>query len=181
MEKNISDHLSENKIEFYSEVMFDTCRNPLTMARLIFDFYFPSRNLLVEYDGKAYHVKESVLVRDKIKDRWARQNNIRLVRISNRFQWLKFFGCEFMGNIETVVYNPVSTRAMKPRRQPRTIEINDPREITEKQIKAEVKALTEIKAESHKAYIERIEFLNQNQKPLLKKVIAYIAKHKRAA
>lgn len=82
MEKKIEKALSERGIPFYREVMFNGCINPLTGMSLRYDFYIQSMNLLIEYDGKAFHTDIDVKLRDQIKDRFAVDNSIRMVRIS---------------------------------------------------------------------------------------------------
>ena len=93
---NISNFLSENKIDFQTEKAFDTCRNPKTNHQLKFDFHLPSKNILIEYDGKQHfkagaklggkHIttpEELVAIqyRDGIKTQWAKDNNVKLIRI----------------------------------------------------------------------------------------------------
>jgi hypothetical protein len=61
---------------------------------LRFDFYLPNLNLLIEYDGEGHYKAifgstieekqknlEDCKKRDKIKDDWAKANNIPLLRI----------------------------------------------------------------------------------------------------
>lgn len=91
-------HLTKMKIEFSMEKYFDDCTSPKTNMKLPFDFYLPQYNTLIEYDGrqhfeyvKKYHgdnKKEGLKLlaeqqfRDKIKDEYCKENNIKLIRIS---------------------------------------------------------------------------------------------------
>ena len=91
-EAKVSKYLLENDISFIPQKTFKTLRdkNPLFA-----DFYLDNFNLLIEYDGE-YHYKairgstpeikqknlEIQQRRDKIKDEWAKANNIPLLRIS---------------------------------------------------------------------------------------------------
>lgn len=49
--------------------------------KLRYDFYVPSSNTIIEYDGKEYHADDKVRLRDAIKDKFAKDNKIRLIRI----------------------------------------------------------------------------------------------------
>jgi hypothetical protein len=89
-EKIIREWLEQNNIDFVYQKTFSDCRgkrNPLP-----FDFYFPNNNLLIEYDG-IQHYKPVRLFNgengfketknnDKIKNEFAQNNNIQLLRIS---------------------------------------------------------------------------------------------------
>jgi len=56
-----------------------------------FDFYIPSKNLLIEYNGKQHYFKikmfnkylsfRSRLLKDKIKRSWCKENNMTLLVI----------------------------------------------------------------------------------------------------
>lgn len=81
--------LIDNKIEFQQQKRFDTCVG--TRNRLPFDFYLPKFKLLIEYDGKQHSSDKSwggknrlieLQENDRIKTKWALENNIRLLRIS---------------------------------------------------------------------------------------------------
>ena len=81
---------------FVSHKKFDDCRNPKTKRKLEFDFYIPSQNLLIEYDG-LQHFNSGCLVngkhitttkefqdikeRDYIKTKYALSKRINLLRI----------------------------------------------------------------------------------------------------
>lgn len=89
----ISCGLKEN-VDFFTEKTFRDCRNE---SFLPFDFYIPSLNILIEYDGIQHFVpvrfggiseEESVKnlakqkIKDKIKTKYCMSKKIRLVRIS---------------------------------------------------------------------------------------------------
>ena len=92
-EKKIAAYLKTHKFEYYSEYIFDGCKY---IHRLPFDFYLPSLNTVIEYDGeqhfycvdfsgnnpeRARHLFELVQLRDEIKSNYCAQNNINLIRI----------------------------------------------------------------------------------------------------
>ena len=90
-EAKLTKYLSEKNIKFTPQKTFQTLRD---INLLKCDFYLEDLNLLIEYDG-AFHYKaiigstpenkqkilEAQQRRDKIKDEWARKNNIPLLRI----------------------------------------------------------------------------------------------------
>lgn len=95
-ELKISDFLDKHQIDFVHQKTFDDCRNPKTNTKLKFDIYVPSKNLLIEYDGEQ-HFRSNCVVRgqyvtskndlketkfrDKVKTKYAKKNNINLLRI----------------------------------------------------------------------------------------------------
>ena len=95
-EVKILKFLNDNNIGYIKEKKFDDCRNPKTNWLLKFDFYLPSKNLLIEYDGEP-HFKKTCVVgrhfmtdddlrgikeRDRIKTNYAKRRGIRLLRIA---------------------------------------------------------------------------------------------------
>jgi very-short-patch-repair endonuclease len=87
-ESQISNYLKDKKISFKTQYSFKKCRNVLP---LFFDFYLPSYNLCIEYDG-IQHFKpidrfggenefKTVQIRDNIKNNYCYENNIKLLRI----------------------------------------------------------------------------------------------------
>lgn len=90
MESRLCKIFNKENIKYCREVMFDGCVNPITGLSLRYDFYLPEINVLVEYDGKAYHNEEAVMIRDKIKNDFAKSINIRLYRISGKKQIVSF-------------------------------------------------------------------------------------------
>ena len=87
-ELEIQQFLENNEIEFEQHKTFEDCKDT---RELSFDFYLPEYNLLIEYDGKQHFEPieffggktefEKQLRRDKIKNRYAAENNIPLLRI----------------------------------------------------------------------------------------------------
>lgn len=77
-------------IAFEREKIFKSLINPLTGCNLRFDFYIPSRKMLIEYDG-IHHTKQLKFVsletfeaqkaRDIVKNDWCVSNEYKLVRI----------------------------------------------------------------------------------------------------
>ena len=87
-ETKIRSILEGKKIKYIKEKTFDDCKNK---ASLMFDFYLPEHNSIIEYDG-IQHFKpigffggengyKSLLVRDNIKNEYCRENNIHILRI----------------------------------------------------------------------------------------------------
>lgn len=88
-ELKIEQFLKEKEILFETEKTFNTCIFPNTKQKAKFDFYLPSYNMLIEYDGQQ-HFKdveifidslEQVQYRDSFKEQWCQENNIKLLRI----------------------------------------------------------------------------------------------------
>jgi len=93
-ELKICSILNKRSIPYQTQKTFIDCRNPLTNRKLKFDFYIPSKNLLVEYDGRQHflvgqlgkytmtaHDLSATQFRDSIKTEYALKNNIDLLRI----------------------------------------------------------------------------------------------------
>lgn len=90
-EKEISKILDQNNIKYISQYKPKGCKDK---RQLSFDFYVPSLNLLIEYDGKQHfepvkywggkETLENVKRRDSIKDLWADKNGVGLLRITYR-------------------------------------------------------------------------------------------------
>lgn len=87
-EFSIYSFLSDNHIPFVQEYSFSDCKYK---SLLWFDFYLKEYNLCIEYQG-AQHYKpykffggeesfKEQIIRDKIKEKYCRKNNINLLRI----------------------------------------------------------------------------------------------------
>lgn len=87
-EDKIASILQDNFIEFERQKTFPDCKSKLSLR---FDFYLPSKNICIEYDGELHyypisyfggikHLQETN-ERDKIKNKYCEQNGIRLIRI----------------------------------------------------------------------------------------------------
>ena len=88
-EEKIISVLLEAQIPFITQKRFDTCVFPETNRHLVFDFYLPEQNILIEYDGEQHFHKvkndrygyEGIVARDNYKNQWCQENNIPLIRI----------------------------------------------------------------------------------------------------
>lgn len=92
-EKKIRLILEGMKVDFFEQQTFEDCKDK---SYLYFDFYIPSYNLLIEYDGRQHFKfiegdifgdKEEFkgrVRRDKIKNKYALRNNYNLLRIHFR-------------------------------------------------------------------------------------------------
>lgn len=88
-ERVIANYLTKNNIEFVRQYTHKDCKNDKSKC-LRFDFYVESLNLLIEYDGEQHfrpikfwggdEIFEKVKLRDKIKNDWAYNNSINLIR-----------------------------------------------------------------------------------------------------
>lgn len=90
--RDILDHLD---IAYETEKRFDLCINPETGKTLPFDYYLPDINTLIEVDGEHHERNsyslydwESTMERDKVKDKYAEEKGIELVRIPAK-KWSK--------------------------------------------------------------------------------------------
>jgi len=88
-EKAVEHYLQENNILFEKQKTFDDCRHIMLLR---YDFYLPDYNTLIEYDGEQhYHFIprfhrtlerfDDLKLRDEIKNKFAQDNNIKLLRI----------------------------------------------------------------------------------------------------
>ena len=79
-------------MEYIEQYKFKDC---VYIDKLVFDFYIPSLNICIEYDGEGHYKPfrfskdkkamqkklEETQIRDKIKDKYCKENNIKLIRI----------------------------------------------------------------------------------------------------
>lgn len=87
-EKAIRMYLDANNIMYEKEKRFGGCRNK---TMLPFDFYLSKNNLLIEFDGKQHQVSNDFFggetglvsrkINDRIKNKFAKKQNILLIRI----------------------------------------------------------------------------------------------------
>lgn len=87
-ESAIFEALTSLNIDFTTEKRFKTCRDKKPLP---FDFYIPSENLLIEYNGAQHYFKipmfdksspfSSRLLKDTIKRNWCKENNMTLLII----------------------------------------------------------------------------------------------------
>lgn len=88
-EKEIANYLIENNIEFVFQKKFEDCKD---VNELLFDFYIPSKNLIIEYDGRQHYIPiprfggeeylNKVKKHDLIKNNYCKEKNINILRIS---------------------------------------------------------------------------------------------------
>lgn len=88
-EREINKFLTDNNIIFETQKRFKDCKNKRPLP---FDFYIPSLNLCIEYDGELHYKSvehfggDEGLVKskkhDNIKNKYCRDNEIGLIRIS---------------------------------------------------------------------------------------------------
>lgn len=94
-EKEIMFYLENKNIEYESQYVFNDCVYQRTLP---FDFYIPSKNLCIEFDGiqhfeptrfnKKITYEEAIenynqqIIKDNIKTNYCKNNNINLLRIS---------------------------------------------------------------------------------------------------
>lgn len=92
-EELIKKILDEEKIKYQSQYTTKDCINPDTGYKLRFDFFLPEYNIIIEYDGIQHYKSNGetgwnteknlteTQKRDKIKNKYCEDNNIRLIRI----------------------------------------------------------------------------------------------------
>lgn len=90
-EKNIETILKENNIFYEKEKIFSDFVYKDTKGRPRFDFYLPDFNRLIEFDGKQHFIDtgwtnqhinfEKRKNQDELKNMYAKENNIALIRI----------------------------------------------------------------------------------------------------
>lgn len=88
-EKHIAELLTNKNITFIRQKTFEDCKGK--SRKLLFDFYLPQYNILIEYDGRQHfeafdffggdEALQRVKLHDKIKNEYADKNNIKLIRI----------------------------------------------------------------------------------------------------
>lgn len=88
-EFKIGESLRKLKVMFETQKRFKTCIFPETNRQLVFDFYLPVENILIEFDGMQHFIMigkdrygfEEIKKRDLYKNDWCKKNNIVLIRI----------------------------------------------------------------------------------------------------
>lgn len=86
----IKNFLTQHNIEYIPQKTFLDCINPQTNRKLKFDFYIPSINTCIEFDGKQHFTPtpryrgnlQGIQYRDNIKNKYCLEKNIPLIRIS---------------------------------------------------------------------------------------------------
>lgn len=92
-ELKIMQYLDKHNIQYFAQYRFDDCRDVLPLP---FDFYLPSQNTVIEYDGIQHFLPvdfggrsseasrvafETGQYHDEMKTRYCSENNLTLVRI----------------------------------------------------------------------------------------------------
>lgn len=91
-EIEIEDYLEKHDFDYVYQMRFDDCRDKRTLP---FDFYIPSLNMCIEYDGEGHYDEhfydgrinkdgtslEDTKRRDEIKTKYCEDNGIKLLRI----------------------------------------------------------------------------------------------------
>ena len=102
-EEQITKYLQDEHFNFTCQKTFDTCRsNKGELLR--FDFYLIDKNVLIEADGQQHVDPNSPwssidqFERDKIKDKWCKDNNIVLIRIPYKRVALKKYLDKFLND-----------------------------------------------------------------------------------
>lgn len=88
-EKIVAKYLKDKKIPYTRQKKFKTCRNTFELP---FDFWIPSKEMLIEFDGKQHFEPNdhfggidafnNLKSNDVIKNNWAIENNVELLRIA---------------------------------------------------------------------------------------------------
>lgn len=84
-ELKIEKNLISKNIRYEKQKKFKNCKNK---NYLPFDFFLPKYNLCIEFDGKQHFDKNSIYysntikINDNIKNKYCKDNNIKLIRIS---------------------------------------------------------------------------------------------------
>jgi very-short-patch-repair endonuclease len=84
-ESKIIDILRNKKVIYHREVVFENCVSKKRFP-LLFDFWIPDRNLVIEYDGKHHLTDAEIIINDDIKNKYCLRNKIRLIRL-NKKNW----------------------------------------------------------------------------------------------
>lgn len=89
----VKNWLDKHKIPYIQQQCFEGCKDKIALP---FDFYFPSKNMVIEVDGQGHYFVanfnqcsneqakisyELTVKHDKIKDKFCKDNNITIVRI----------------------------------------------------------------------------------------------------
>ena len=89
-EKSVAKYLDRKNIKYMCEKRFKRCRNKKPLP---FDFYIPSLDLCIEYNGKQHYEilnnnffggkkeLEARKMKDRIKQRFCKENGIKLIEI----------------------------------------------------------------------------------------------------
>ena len=89
-ENKITTWMNRNNIKYHQEYKFEGC---VYKRKLPFDFFIPSLNICIEYDGEQHYINrpnsiwgrnnnfQKIQIRDSIKNKYCHDNGILLIRI----------------------------------------------------------------------------------------------------
>ena len=115
-ERLVELELKSYDIVFVKQQKFDGCRSDITHYLLPFDFYLSDFNICIEVDGeqhfrptnirgmsdkKAYETYAKTSYNDKVKDKYCRDSNIQLIRIS----YIQVKNGEYKNIIQSIINN----------------------------------------------------------------------------
>lgn len=78
-EQMIIDELNKYKVKWYREVSFYGLQVK-SKSYPRYDLWIPSKRLIIEYDGQAYHDNPHTKAMDKLKNQFCKDNHIRIIR-----------------------------------------------------------------------------------------------------
>ena len=82
----IVEELGKYDIDYYCEVAFHEFKSS-DSGHYRYDFFIPSRRLIIEYDSKQYHSDPERIAVDAIKTAWCWNKGIRVHRITNKYYY----------------------------------------------------------------------------------------------
>ena len=88
--------LDKHNISYEFQKYFNDCRCKETNRILPFDFYLTDYNCCIEIDGPEHKNNDIRKNRDRIKNRYCKKNNIRLIRI--KWGYDKYYNKEYLFN-----------------------------------------------------------------------------------
>lgn len=183
MELKIANKLTEHNIPFATEAQFAGCKNPKTGQFLKFDFYCYAHNLLIEYDGFQYHLKDEVKRRDQLKNEFARRVKIPLVRLKNRKEMLEFFkqlpkpDKKETKILDLEIQMPAKQDCLTPPTDAAEIDAR----IEKMKLTEEIKTLMELKGKSQNDYVKRIKYLFDHKRKMFTMVVNHLKEQKAAS
>lgn len=119
-ERVIAKYLKARKIAFIKEHWFKDCYNRKTNHLLFFDFYIPSLNMCIEFQGPHHYtplLTPEQSERDIVKVRYCKARGIKLLAV--HYMELQSFSELFKEFTRTVVVNHTK-RVPKPKKPKRT-------------------------------------------------------------
>ena len=81
-ERLVMQHLDLVGVEYLREVVFNN-------TNFRYDFYLPEHKLIIEYDGKQFHSSKKAIYKDEMKNNFARNHGLRIIRLQG-LEYIKF-------------------------------------------------------------------------------------------